>query len=169
MFARSPWSSIWPLYAGVLLLCIIHNETAMADHLSMVPSRLHWRLLNRAHILLAHIQRASCTCVFPRSLAVLNINVGIISEAPKELRNAGPAVNGEMCFSQWQDDRQNLFGTEQRDSSVFKSLWLYSGWRDCVFVRSNWKRVIRVNSIFGQLLKKQGGGIEVSFKVSNFG
>lgn len=43
---------------------------------------------HRAHILLAHIQRAQCTCVFPRSLTVLNINVGIISEAPKELRNA---------------------------------------------------------------------------------
>lgn len=106
MFACSPWSSLsicWPLFAGQatlgvrLQLCIIHNRPTMADHLSMVPSHLHSRLLNRAHILLAHRRRASCTCVFPRSLTVLNINVGIISEASRELRNADPAVIGEIC------------------------------------------------------------------------
>lgn len=53
--------------------------------------------LNKARILLAHIQRASCTCVLPRSLTALNINVSIISEAPAELRNADPAVVREVC------------------------------------------------------------------------
>lgn len=35
--------------------------------------------------------------MLPRSPAALNINVGIISEAPAELRNADPAVVGEVC------------------------------------------------------------------------
>lgn len=85
-------TSLW--WSGYLL-CIIHNEPSMADHLSMVSSVRDFPTEHT--FLLAHIQRASRTCVFPRSLTVLNINVGIISEAPKELRNAGPAVIGEIC------------------------------------------------------------------------
>lgn len=90
-------SLCWSGYLGVLPFALFTMNRPRRTHLSTVPSHLGSRLLSSADILLAGIQRASCTCVFSRSLTVLNINVGIISEAPKELRNAGPAVIGEIC------------------------------------------------------------------------
>lgn len=104
MFACSPWSSLslgWPLYAGQatsLSSCfILFTMNQPWQTISPWSPHPHLKHLHRAHLLLAHIQRALCTCLFPGSLTVLNINVGIISEAPKELWNAGPAVIGGIC------------------------------------------------------------------------